>query len=218
MNKDVWVIIPAYNEEKTIKDVILKVKEYCDNVVVVDDGSQDKTANSAQEAGAVVLEHMINLGKGAALKTGCDYAYKKRAQKLILMDADGQHEAEEIPQFVDLLNNFDIVFSYRGFNKKMPWIFKLGNQFLTWITCVLYKMKLNDTQSGYRALTRDTYRKIRWKVNDYSVENEIIANAGKKHLKYKQIPIQTIYKDNYKGTTILDGLKIILNMFFWRLR
>ena len=97
------VIIPAYNEGKTIFEVITKTKSFAPTIVVVDDGSHDHTAAEAEKAGAKVLRHKVNLGKGAALKTGCDYAAQQGAQKIITMDADGQHDPKEIPLFIAAL-------------------------------------------------------------------------------------------------------------------
>jgi len=85
------------------------------------------------------------------------------------------------------------------------------------ITQLLFKIRIRDTQSGYRAFTSRAYRKIRWKASNYSMESEMIANLGKHKLKYKEIPIRTIYTDRYKGTTVLDGIKIVFNMIWWRL-
>lgn len=217
MNQDVWVVIPAHNEEKNIKDVVLEIKNYCENIVVVDDGSSDRTVELARKTGVVVLEHVVNLGKGSALKTGCDFAVKSGAKKIIVMDADKQHNPKEIPNFLEALEGKDIVFGYRGLNKDMPFIFRLGNSFINFIIHLLYGVRLKDSQSGYRAFTRDAYLKIRWQAMDYSLESEMIARVGKNHLKYTQIPIQTIYSDKYKGTTVVDGVKIVLRMFLWRL-
>jgi len=216
--KEVWVVIPAYNEAKRIAPVIKGVKKYVSNIIVVDDGSKDNTFSVAKNEGIIVLKHIINLGKGAALKTGCDFALKKGANTLIAIDADGQHEPREIPNFLKVLEDKDIVFGYRTFNKNMPFVFRLGNSFINLVTRILYNINLKDTQCGYRAFTAESYRKIRWKASDYSMESEMIANAGKNHLKYKEIPISTIYTDRYKGTTIFDGIKIVINMFFWRLK
>ena len=82
----------------------------------------------------------------------------------------------------------------------------------------MYKIKLKDTQCGYRAFSAKAYKKIKWKSSDYSMESEMIANVGKHHLKYAEIPIQTIYSDKYKGTTIVDGIKIVFNMLLWKIR
>jgi len=216
-NKEFWVIIPAYNEEKHVGKVIDEVKKYARNIVLVDDGSKDKTSEIGRNKKVICLRHIVNLGKGAALKTGCDFALLKGAKQIIAIDADGQHEPKEIPNFVRSLEGTDIVFGYRKFSKQMPFVLKFGNKSINTATKILYGMDLKDTQSGYRAFTADAYKKIRWKATDYSMESEMIANAGKHKLKYKEIPIQTIYSDKYKGTTVLDGFKIVFNMIKWRL-
>lgn len=215
--KSIFAVIPAYNEGKNIKEVVEKTKKYVKNVVVVDDGSSDNTSNVAKESGVVVLRHIINLGKGAALKTGCDYASSKDADIIILLDADGQHDPEEIPNFLKTIEEADVVFGYRHLRENVPFILKLGNKVISLTTRVLFRIKIRDAQSGYRAFTSDAYREIRWETSDYAVENEMIANIGKKHLGYREIPIKTIYKENYKGTTIIDGIKIVTKMFWWRI-
>jgi glycosyltransferase involved in cell wall biosynthesis len=213
----IYIIIPAYSEEKNIAKVLGKVKKYSKNIVVVDDGSRDKTYDVAKKESVVVLKHIVNLGKGAALKTGADYAVEHGADILIFMDSDGQHDPAEIPVFLSSLNGADIVFGSRKRAGQMPFIFRFGNWFISFVSRLLFGMRISDTQSGYKALTAEAYKKIRWKSLGYSVESEIIALAGKKRLKYKEIFIKTIYSDKYKGTTILDGIKIVLNMIWWRL-
>lgn len=214
----VYVIIPACNEAKNIGDVIKKVRKHTNNIIVVDDGSKDKTYEIARKNKAVVLRHVVNMGKGAALKTGCDYALKQGAKKIIVLDADGQHDPKEIPVFLKNLNRNEIVFGGRKLNKKMPFVLKFGNLVLHQIAKSLYNIDIKDTQCGYRAFTANAYKKIRWKATDYSMESEMIANVSKNKLKYKEIPIETIYSDKYKGTTILDGMKIAFNMFLWKFR
>ncbi len=214
--KNIFAVIPAYNEEKNIIGIIKKTKEYVGNVIVVDDGSKDKTKDVAEKANAIVLKHIVNLGKGAALKTGCDYAIKKGAKFIIALDADAQHNPEDIPRFIEKLKKYDIVFSYRKASKKMPLVLHFGNWFISNVVRVLYNVNLSDTQSGFRAFSKETYKKIRWNASDYSMESEMISRVGKQRLKYVQIPIQTIYSDKYKGTTIIDGVKIVLNMLWWK--
>ena len=218
MAKKVWVVIAAYNEEKHIGAVIDNVKKFCSNIIVVDDGSRDKTFQIAKSNGVIALNHIVNMGKGAAVKTGCDFALKKVAGSVILVDADGQHDPKDIPSFLKALEGKDIVFGYRKFTKKMPFVFRFGNRFINNITKMLYGIKLRDTQCGYRALTAKAYKKVRWNANDYAMESEMIANAGKHKLKYEQVPIETIYSSKYKGTTPIDGVKIVLNMILWRLK
>ena len=218
MQENIWVVIPAYNEEKNIIKVIRETKNYVKKIVVVDDGSKDNTYDVAKKQKVIVLGHMTNLGKGAALKTGCDFAIKQGAEKIVVLDADGQHEPKEIPRFLDALEDKDIVFGYRKFSRNMPWVFRFGNKAINLITRILYGMNLRDTQCGYRAFTIDAYKKIRWNATDYSMESEMIAKAGRHHLKYAEIQIETIYGDKYKGTTAIDGIKIAIDMLFWRLK
>jgi glycosyltransferase involved in cell wall biosynthesis len=217
MSNEFFVIIPAHNEQKHIAAIIKKVKKYSDNILVVDDGSKDKTSEIAQKENVLVLRHVVNLGKGAALKTGCEYAIKQGAKKLVFIDADGQHRPEDIPRFLKALAGEDIVFGSRELNKNMPVVLKFGNWFINKVNGILFGVKLQDTQSGYRAMTSEAYNKIKWKSSSYSVESEMIANVGKKKLKYKEITIKTIYSDKYKGTTIIDGVKIVLNMIWWKI-
>ena len=215
--KEIWAVIPAYNEERNIASIIKKAKKYVGNVVLVDDGSKDKTAQFGKEAGAIVLRHIVNLGKGSALKTGCDFAVKNGAKFIIVLDADAQHNPDDIPRLGEKLENNDIVFSYRKLSGKMPLVLRFGNWFISSAAKLLYGINLKDTQCGFRAFTKEAYKKIRWNASDYSMESEMISRVGKQRLKYAQIPIETIYSDKYKGTTVIDGIKIVLNMLWWKL-
>ena len=217
MAKKIFAVIPAYNEEKHINQVVKKTKKYVDMVVVVDDSSKDKTGERAKKAGAVVLRHLVNLGKGAALKTGCDYAVKNKADVMIAIDADAQHDPNEIPNFLEGMEKHDVALAYRKLNKDMPFILRIGNFFINKTITFLYGISIRDSQCGYRAFTSEAYKKLRWKASDYSMESEMIAKIGKHKLSYTEIPIATIYSDKYKGTTVLDGVKIVFNLLFWKL-
>jgi glycosyltransferase involved in cell wall biosynthesis len=214
---NVWAIIPAYNEGKRIGQVISRTRKIVKNVVVVDDGSSDSTSAIAKKSGAIVLVHPLNLGKGAALKTGCDYAIDNGAKVLVVLDADAQHKPEDIPRFITAMKNADMVFGCRGLNKKMPGILRFGNWGISKLTKILYGVDIADTQTGFRAFTADAYRKIRWQSSDYSMESEMISLVGKHKLKYAKITIETLYPDRYKGTTVLDGVKIVLNLIRWKI-
>lgn len=208
------IIIPAYNEEKHIGTVVRKAKQH-GTVIVVNDGSKDNTSSVAKKAGAIVLEHCVNLGKGNALKTGCDYAYRERFKNIVVMDADGQHLPKDIPRFLEALKKVDIVYGSREHSGTDPLAMRLGNKFFTLFTRVLFGVRVEDTQSGFRAWKRATYKKIRWSSTGYAVESEIIYRA--RHLKYKEITIPRIYLDEVKGTTPLDGIPIALAMIRWKL-
>ncbi|MFQ5475055.1 MAG: glycosyltransferase family 2 protein [Candidatus Nanoarchaeia archaeon] len=214
---ELYIIIPAYNEEKHLATVLKRVRKYSSRIVVIDDGSKDKTSERAEQIGVTVLKHPINLGKGAALKTGCDYAVQQGAKILIVMDSDGQHEPEDIPRFLEALKGKDIVFGSRKKSKNMPAVLKFGNWFLNESAALLFRIRISDTQSGFRAFTAKAYKKIRWEANNYSMETEMITNVRRNKLKYDEIFIKTIYGDKYKGTTVVDGMKIFLNMLWWRI-
>lgn len=211
------VVVAAYNEEKHIGGVLEEAKKFCKDIIVVDDGSSDKTAEIAEKAGAEVLRHSVNKGKGVAVKTGCAHAIKK-FDEIVLMDADGQHDPKDIPRFLEALQGKDIVFGYRKYTKEMPAVFRFGNWCINMACRILFGLKLHDTQCGFRAFRAPVYEKIRWKACRYSMESEMIMNAGKAHLAYTEIPIKTVYNDNRKGTTVLDGIKIVLDMIWMRLR
>jgi len=210
------IIIPAHNEEKSIKEVILGVKKYTNNIIIVDDGSKDNTYLLAKEAAndILVLRHEINLGKGAASKTGCEAALKLGAETIALMDGDLQHSPEDVMKLVEKLEkeNLDIIFGVRPINKEMPLLMFLGNKFLTRVCNFLSGIPLNDTQSGLKVFKASAYPKIAWQASDYSLETEIIIKTSKNNLKYAQLPIQTIYKDAYKGMTMFDGIKYFFNL------
>lgn len=210
------VVIPAHNEGERIRPVLEQAKSRCNNIIVVDDGSTDNTIEEARQSGVTVIRHRVNLGKGAALKTGCDYAVSEGAERLIVMDADGQHDPKEIPSFFQALERSDIAFGFRQVPKTMPLVLQWGNTFISTMLKMLYRLNIVDSQCGYRAFTAAAYKKIRWEATNYYVESEMIINAGRKKLRPAQIPIETIYSDKYKGTTVLDGLIITAKMIGWR--
>ncbi len=212
-----FAVIPAYNEEKHIKEVIEKTSQFLKNIIIVDDGSKDSTYKQAKSTGNTVLRHIVNLGKGAALKTGCDYATNHGAEAIIVLDSDLQHKPEDIPRFLNALKDSDFVMGYREKTKGMPTVLRFGNWFIDTATNILFNANIKDSQSGYRAFTKEAYHKIRWNSTDYSVESEMIARTVKNRIKYKQIPIETIYLDKYKGTGMLDGISIVFKILWWKI-
>ncbi|NOZ80526.1 MAG: glycosyltransferase family 2 protein [DPANN group archaeon] len=219
---DHWIVIPAYNEARHIKEVLKRCKQVQGrgrekDIVVVDDGSKDDTARLARAAGVTVLQHVVNLGKGAALKTGCDYAHQRQGWPIVVMDADGQHDPSETPSFLKLLETVDVVLSYRRKNRHMPVLMRIGNAFIDLVFKLIYGIAVKDSQSGYRAFRWDAYPLIRWDANDYSMESEMIARMAKRRLKFAQTMIPTVYQDKYKGTTVFDGIKIVTDLIWWKL-
>ncbi|MDO8481032.1 MAG: glycosyltransferase family 2 protein [Nanoarchaeota archaeon] len=211
-------VIAAKDEEKHVGVVVKDTLTYVDEVILVDDGSKDGTKKVAEAAGAKVMRHVVNLGKGAAIRTGCEEAVRRKVSKIVLIDADGQHEPKELPRFLKALDSVDIVYGIRTRRESMPLVLKFGNWFIFQVSKLLYGVKVSDTQCGYRAFNASVWPKIRWESSGYSMESEMLAKAGKQNLKYSTVDISTIYSDKYKGTTVLDGMKIVLNMLWWRLR
>jgi glycosyltransferase involved in cell wall biosynthesis len=213
----VAIIVPAHNESRHIGQLIKDIRATKQQwIIVVDDGSKDNTSALAEAAGATVLRHIVNLGKGAGMKTGAEYAVANGADALIFIDGDGQHQPKEIPRFIDALRHYDIVFGYRRRTQHMPLVPRFGNWFISSFIRLLYGVQLHDSQSGYRAMRAAAYKRIRWQSTDYSVESEMIALTGKRGLRYTEFEIATIYHDKYKGTTFLDGFPILWNLFWWR--
>ena len=215
--QNVAVVIAAYNEEGRVGTVIHKTSTIIPkkHIIIVDDGSKDGTTAEAKKAGATVISYKKNKGKGNAMRVGCDYALQKKYKYIVVMDADGQHDPKDIPSFVTALQDKDIVFGIRT-GKKAPWVFKLGNYGLTFGIYLLSGLPIKDSQGGFRAFNVRAYKQIRWDANDYFVETEMIMRA--KGLRYAQIPIQKVYLDAQKGTTVSIGLKIGWNaaVFFVR--
>ena len=160
------------------------------------------------------------MGLGFTLATGCEAAIKRGASIIIHVDGDGQHNSSEIPKLVRTLidTKVDIVFGCRPQDKTMPFVKKLGNEIIYQMSRLMFKIDVKDTQTGFRCFRSDVYDKIKWKSSRYAVASEIVKNVGLNKLKYKEIEIKTIYLDNYKGTTIIDGIKIVIDMILWRFK
>lgn len=216
MKQNFFVIIPAYNEEQRLDQVIKETKKYTQNILVVDDGSKDETSLIAKKAGAVVLRHRLNLGKGAAMKTGVEAAFSLGAEAVLLLDADGQHNPIHIPTFLKgLEKGSDIVFGSRNLSYGVPLVRYLGNKFGSVLIALIFGIYRSDMLCGFMAFTKQAYQKIKWDAARYGVETEIVARTGKNKLKYTETPIKTIYIDKYKGVTILDAIGILFNIPRW---
>lgn len=210
-------VIPAYNESMHIQEVVKKTSKYVDEVIVVDDGSKDKTYENANNAN-FVLRHVVNMGKGMAMITGFEAAIKRKGNVVIFIDADGQHKPEDVPRLIDKLNQgYDLVSAVRKFDRNMPFVLRFGNNFLVNAFNMLFNSKIHDLSNGFRAINANIYKKIKWNSSGYNVETEMLANARKHKLKVGEISIETIYLNKVKGTTVIDGVKMFLKMIYWKL-
>ena len=218
-------LIPAYNEEKNIASVVKKTKEYVDVVLVVDDGSQDRTKEVAETAGAVVISYTENKGKAEAMRVGFKKCIRDNSDVVVVLDADGQHDPGEIPQFLEKINEgFDIVVGARRFDRSvMPKIRIFANSFSSWVTSLVCRTKILDSQSGYRAIRTSVIQKIPLTSQRYQIETEMLIKAAKCNFKIAFIPIKTIYRKEAKSKVnqIIDPLKFLLLVFklsFWKCR
>lgn len=218
------LIIPGLNEERYLADVFTAIKPYrrkgiIDEVIFVDDGSTDSTAEIARKYTENVLIHEVNLGKGAALLTGCHYAFDHlKSDAVLFMDADNQHNAAEVPHFVEALEaGADLVFGVRKFGADMPLMRFLGNKFASVMLAFLFGEYIPDIPSGYKALTKKGFRKVEWKATGYEVEAEIAVRTARAKLPFSVIEIETIYHDTNKGMTLIDAISIGKKLLQWKI-
>ncbi|MBN2251419.1 MAG: glycosyltransferase family 2 protein [Candidatus Altiarchaeota archaeon] len=212
--------IPAYNEEKHIRDIINRTMGFVDEVVVVDDGSGDRTYKEAISCGAIVVKLATNMGVGFATRMGCEIALNEGADVVVTIDGDGQHDPETIPALLQKLKEgYDIVLASRMLNARgMPLSKQMGNRFISGFCSRLFGSRLSDTQTGFRAFTKEAYKKLNLACDGYEVCSEFAYEMSRKHLKYCEVPIKANYDDwtSVKGTNVTTGMKIFLWMLWLR--
>ncbi|HIQ32400.1 MAG TPA: glycosyltransferase family 2 protein [Methanothermococcus okinawensis] len=226
--RDIYVVIPAYNEEKVIRDTLRKLKdEGYHNIIVVDDGSRDNTSKIAKEEGVILCRHIVNRGLGGALGTGIRCALEYNPRVIVTFDADGQHDPRDIEKVVKpiLYEGYHMVVGSRLMDEKelrnMPLVKRVGNRILNIITYLLGGYLVTDSQSGLRAFSRRAAEVIlsNLKSNRYEVSSEFIIIARREGLKFKEVPIKTIYTEYSmsRGTNVITGIKILLKLITQRL-
>jgi len=223
---NIQIVMPGFNESARIKKVLSDLDDKGYKVIFVDDGSSDNTKliiSDSKFKNVKLIEHKINLGKGAALKTGCEYAFSHGADAVILMDSDGQHSVNDLSKFVEKLESqkFDVIFGSRNLGLDMPFIRYIGNKVASVIVNLMFGIYVSDLVSGYRALTKKAYEKAKWSHSrppGYGVETEMIIRVKKANLKYCEIPVATIYYDNYKGVSILDAFGVLFSLVYWKFK
>ena len=202
-------ILPAYNLSKSIDKIVKRTSKFVDVVIVISDGSTDDTNLVAREAGAICPPHSNNRGKGYAIRKGIRVSMKFNPKYIILIDADGQHLPEEIPNMLrPIINNLaDMVVGSRiKGNLKTSAINKVGNLFLKIISLIMTGRWFSDTESGFRAFKAEMLYKLNLEAVFYEIETELLYKALKKGFKVVEIPI-TVPKA-IPGITIKDGIKV----------
>ena len=223
------VVIPAYNESQVIGQVLETLPSKLPKIrkitpLVVDDNSSDNTKEMAEKHGAVCVSHPLNLGAGGATITGFEAAKLLDADIVVTMDADGQHDSQDMAALIQPIINkkADVVLGSRLVSRKgnMPFYKVIGNNVMNVITFVFFGMWVSDSQSGYKAFSRSALDKIDLTTSGYEFCSEIIGEIKKNKLRYVEVPIASIYTDysRSKGQLALNAVNIILGLLSRRIR
>lgn len=215
-DEKLFVVLPAYNEEARIAKVIAEVKQYGAHIVVVDDASSDRTVAVVERQGVEVLSHVVNRGQGAALQTGDEFALMHGADIIVHFDADGQHQAKDIPRVIQPVQEevVDVVLGSRFLLKtasQIPWTKRfLILPLARWVNFLFTGLPLTDGHNGWRALSRAAAQKIIITQDRMAHNTEIPMLIKKHHLSYKEVPVEIIYHEYGQG--FWDGVKILLDL------
>lgn len=220
-----WIVLPAYNEEKVICDTLEEIRATGHtNIIVVDDGSRDQTYEKARTIpGVIVLRHRLNRGKGAATKTGIEAAKLLGAKTIVTMDSDGQHNPSDIARLIAPIqeNECDVVLGSRLMNPEgMPKHKILANWIGNAITWYFYGLWVSDSQSGFRAYSQRAAALINTRSDRYDYESEVIREIYLHKLRFTEVPIEVRYTSYSMGKperqSFINGLKT-LGRIIWRI-
>lgn len=214
-----WVIIPLYNEATVIGEVVRELRTYFTHVVCVDDGSTDGSAAVAASSGAILVQHPVNLGQGAALQTGITFALSHRScEYIVTFDADGQHRVEDA---LDMLRNareedLAIVFGSRFLDDRTNpgWIKRVILKTAVWVSNLTTSLKLTDAHNGLRLIRRDAAEQIELKQDRMAHATEIVLELGQTQLPWKEYPVELLYTDysKAKGQSVLNAVNILVDL------
>jgi glycosyltransferase involved in cell wall biosynthesis len=214
--------IPCYNEERFIGDVVRRTSQYVDQVIVVDDGSSDRTVEVAEVAGAMVVRHDVNRGPGGAYKTCFRVARNNEAEVLITLDGDEQHDPDEIPRLLQPLldDEADLVVGSRFLeNYKVPRYRKFGIDVITFLYNVGSRVKVVDAQSCYRGYNRKALDRLHITEDSFGFSVELLVQARKNGLRIVEVPISCIYHEaSHSMNPVLHGVSVALMVIKHRLK
>ncbi|MBU4343222.1 MAG: glycosyltransferase family 2 protein [Candidatus Omnitrophica bacterium] len=194
---NVFIVIPTYNEAKTIGPIVKNLTGRGYRVVTVDDGSHDHTIVDANRYGAELVVHSKNVGKGRCIREGLEYALENNCDAVITMDGDGQHDLREIDKFIDEYkrSGSDIILGNRMKNpKNMPFIRRCTNVFMSFIISLIFGRWIDDSQCGYRFLSKNAIEKMNLKTTKYEIESEMLLEAKRNKLSISSVEIDSIYR------------------------
>ncbi len=212
------VVIPSYNEARTIGRIVLDIVKMGLSVLVIDDGSVDSTERIALDSGAMVIRHRQNLGKGFSVREGIKHVLEKtNFEWMIIMDGDGQHHTEDIPILMGATRagGTDIVIGNRMlYPKTMPSVRYWTNRFTSWVVSGACKQRIPDTQCGYRLIRTDALKKMKLTSDKYDIESEMLLQAAEDNMKIRSVPIRTIYgEETSEINPIRDTVKFFRLIF-----
>jgi glycosyltransferase involved in cell wall biosynthesis len=214
----VAAIIPAYFEEKHVADVVERTLKQLDNVLVVDDGSTDATAANARAAGAIVVKHERNAGKGESIKTGLRYWLERGFQHVIILDADGQHLPEEIARFIAAApGGADLLIGTRMNDvRQMPFVRKIVNRYMSRRISRVCKQDVPDTQCGFRMLTARVIPHVLDGAERFDYETEVLFIVSRNGGRIDSVPISTVYGDEVSSIhPVRDTIRFLKLMRRW---
>ena len=210
----ICVVIPVYNEFSAIGRIVSGIRGKGLDVIVIDDGSSDGSGQKAREQGAIVLTHNIRQGKGTSLKHGFEYALVHDYDGVLTMDGDGQHDPEDIDQFLNKIRVIPegVITGNRFHNSRgMPLVRRLTNQLMSVLISGLCSQRIPDTQCGFRYISREILSRVRLTSHDFEIETEVLVEATRNGYKIYSVPVKTIYEDEKsKINPFKDTLKFIV--------
>ncbi|MCK5392943.1 MAG: glycosyltransferase family 2 protein [Candidatus Omnitrophica bacterium] len=199
---NIWVIIPAYNESRSLEIVLKGLKDRNLSILVVDDGSKDNTYKLAKKWADVVIKSKRNFGKGVSIKKGISYLKENKLfDCIITMDADGQHSLLDLDKFIkEAEAGVSVLVGNRMDNHSgMPLTRVVANNLMSWIISAITRQKIPDTQCGFRLIKKEVLEKITIKTKKFEIESEILIKAGRAGFTIKSIPIESIYYKNIRS-------------------
>jgi polyprenyl-phospho-N-acetylgalactosaminyl synthase len=219
---DVWIVVPAYNEAAVIGEVIADLRSVFDHVVCVDDGSQDDTGAVALRAGAHLVRHPVNLGQGAAIQTGIEYARSQPgAEVFVTFDADGQHRVKDVIRMIDKLTaaDVDIVigtrFADQGVHSEVPMLKRIVLRTAVWLSPRSRRLNLSDAHNGLRVFNRKVAAGLDIAMSGMGHASEIIALVDENNWRVTEEPVEILYTEysKSKGQPLVNGVNIIFDGF-----